>query len=85
MKSAFLVTDFQSKRAGFAHSGATAITCLVGREDGVRKVWSANAGDARAVMCREVINGHCCDRRQDEEGEIALCQRPSLSLVPQTQ
>lgn len=40
--------------------GSTAVTVLVRREGNVRKVYAANAGDARAVLCRlNSANGAC--------------------------
>uniref|UniRef100_A0A6U2DHD6 PPM-type phosphatase domain-containing protein n=1 Tax=Hemiselmis andersenii TaxID=464988 RepID=A0A6U2DHD6_HEMAN len=35
------------------YMGATAVTCMVRREGGVKKLYAANAGDARAVLCRD--------------------------------
>mmetsp|Transcript_587 Transcript_587/g.1433 ORF Transcript_587/g.1433 Transcript_587/m.1433 type:complete len:264 (-) Transcript_587:151-942(-) len=35
------------------YMGATAVTCLIRVEGGKRKLYAANAGDARAVLCRE--------------------------------
>ena len=35
------------------YMGATAVTCLIRPEDGARNLYVANAGDARAVLCRD--------------------------------
>jgi len=35
------------------YMGATAVTCLIRSEDGTRRLYAANAGDARAVLCRD--------------------------------
>lgn len=34
------------------YMGATAVTCLIRQEAGKRRLYAANAGDARAVLCR---------------------------------
>ena len=34
------------------YMGATAVTCLIREEEGRRRLYAANAGDARAVLCR---------------------------------
>jgi len=34
------------------YMGATAVTCLIRQESGKRRLYAANAGDARAVLCR---------------------------------
>eukprot|EP00293_Proteomonas_sulcata_P010852 CAMPEP_0184307608 /NCGR_PEP_ID=MMETSP1049-20130417/16319_1 /TAXON_ID=77928 /ORGANISM="Proteomonas sulcata, Strain CCMP704" /LENGTH=254 /DNA_ID=CAMNT_0026620133 /DNA_START=485 /DNA_END=1249 /DNA_ORIENTATION=+ len=34
------------------YMGATAVTCLIRNEGGKRRLYAANAGDARAVLCR---------------------------------
>jgi len=35
------------------YMGATAVTCLIRTEEGQRRLYAANAGDARAVLCRQ--------------------------------
>mmetsp|Transcript_48287 Transcript_48287/g.98602 ORF Transcript_48287/g.98602 Transcript_48287/m.98602 type:complete len:258 (-) Transcript_48287:113-886(-) len=35
------------------YMGATAVTCLIRTEEGKRRLYAANAGDARAVLCRD--------------------------------
>lgn len=56
LREAFLETDriiqndTQVQRDG---SGSTAVCCLVGLDaNGVKKIYCANAGDSRAVLCR---------------------------------
>ncbi|CEL95824.1 unnamed protein product [Vitrella brassicaformis CCMP3155] len=55
--SAFIATDDNMLQdagvsAGVKSSGATACVCLVQEEKGVRKVYTAHLGDARAVLNR---------------------------------
>ena len=53
LKSSFIATDIECSRTGEAASGATAILCIV-REQGPRRyVYTANCGDARAVLCHD--------------------------------
>ena len=53
LTNAFLATDLEISRAGIHKSGATAVTALLKcGEGGKRTLYAANAGDARAVLCR---------------------------------
>jgi len=52
MEKAYLLTDMQSRQAGIMASGATSVTCLLDRNEGLGKVYTANCGDARAVLIR---------------------------------
>ena len=51
LKSAFLITDAEAATTGEQASGSTAVVCLVRRQDSKRYVFTANCGDARAVLC----------------------------------
>jgi serine/threonine protein phosphatase PrpC len=53
MERAYLLTDMQSRQAGIMASGATAVTCLLDRTEGVGKIYTANCGDARAVLVKK--------------------------------
>ncbi|KAJ5071916.1 hypothetical protein M0811_09815 [Anaeramoeba ignava] len=44
--------DKMTKNKGFQSVGSTAVTCFITKEDGVRKLYTANVGDSRAVLCR---------------------------------
>lgn len=58
LKAAFLMADIACARAVTQKSGSTAVVCVVrreaprpGRTRGKRYVFTANCGDARAVLC----------------------------------
>ena len=51
LKSAFLITDAEAATTGEQASGSTAVVCLVRRQAAKRYVFTANCGDARAVLC----------------------------------
>lgn len=48
----YLTVDSMSHRAGHNTSGCTAVTCLVRRKGDHRYLYTANVGDARAVLAR---------------------------------
>ena len=50
-KSAFLITDAEASVTGEQASGSTAVVCIVRRQGAKRYVYTANCGDARAVLC----------------------------------
>lgn len=52
IKQAYLITDKQMGDTQIQFSGTTAISTLIRVENGTRKLYAANAGDARAVICR---------------------------------
>jgi len=49
---AYKRVDNELKEKEIMYNGTTAISCLIRVEDGVRKLYAANAGDARIVLCR---------------------------------
>jgi protein phosphatase PTC1 len=49
-EAAYAAMDEQLKLPG--DPGSTAITCLLRREGAAQRIYTANAGDARAVLCR---------------------------------
>lgn len=51
LKSAFLITDVEANATGEQASGSTAAVCIIRRAGGKRYVFTANCGDARAVLC----------------------------------
>ena len=73
----YLITDMQSRAAGIMSSGATAVTCLV--NSSTNKLYSANCGDARAVLVRENYKAlrltH--DHKADDPEEIQVSARTS--------
>lgn len=53
LTKAFLSTDQEIIESVDGNSGSTAVVALVDSgSDGSRRLWVANAGDARAVLCR---------------------------------
>ena len=70
LKSAYLLTDKQMAETQIQFSGTTSITTLVRNHGGKRMLYCANAGDARAVLCR---NGKAerlsYDHKGSDEGE----------------
>jgi len=75
IERAFLLTDIRSRMAGIMTSGATVAMCLVKKqlESTNCTIYSANCGDARAVLSR--TGNHCKrlshDHRADDPKEIA--------------
>jgi len=54
LKKNYLETDNRMKSSSVPpHHGCTSVTCLIVRKDGTGDVFAANAGDARAVLCRD--------------------------------
>lgn len=70
LRQAYLQTDKQMGETQIQFSGTTTITALVRVENGKRMLYMANAGDARAVLCR---NGKAerlsYDHKGSDEGE----------------
>jgi len=55
-KEAYIKTDKDMESANVGYSGTTVVTCYIRTlENGDRFLYSANAGDARAVLCRDGI------------------------------
>jgi len=52
LRQAYLITDKQMGETQIQFSGTTSITGLVRKHGGKRMLYMANAGDARAVLCR---------------------------------
>lgn len=48
---AFLITDMESKKSGITTSGATCVSALLHCEENKKKLYIANIGDSRAVLC----------------------------------
>ena len=54
LRAAFLYTDVMCKGTGEQASGSTAVVCMVRRDStSSRYVYTANCGDARAVLCHK--------------------------------
>lgn len=51
LRAAFLYTDLTCHATGEQASGSTAVVCIVRRAGAARCVYTANCGDARAVLC----------------------------------
>jgi len=61
LTNAFLATDLEISKAGIHKSGATAVAAFVKcGEGGTRTLYAANAGDARAVLCRGSSKDQSC-------------------------
>ncbi|GMH82856.1 hypothetical protein TrVE_jg2144 [Triparma verrucosa] len=70
IERAYLLTDIQSRQAGIMASGATAVSCLV--DQGEKKIYAANCGDARAVLCRKGSTLRLThDHKADDPTEIS--------------
>jgi protein phosphatase PTC1 len=70
MKSAFLITDIQSKEQNLLLSGSTAVVCYIEvLDDDTRVLHTANCGDARAVLARggKAIRLTCDHKATDPE------------------
>lgn len=70
VRQAYLLTDKQMGETNIQFSGTTSITALIRVQNGKRMLYVANAGDARAVLCR---NGKAerlsYDHKASDEGE----------------
>jgi hypothetical protein len=53
LRAAFLYTDIMCHGTGEQASGSTAVVCLVRSDAAKRYVYTANCGDARAVLCHK--------------------------------
>ena len=51
LKAAFSVTDMEASLTGEQASGSTAAVCVIRKQGPKRYVYTANCGDARAVLC----------------------------------
>jgi serine/threonine protein phosphatase PrpC len=51
LKAAFIATDMECSQTGEQASGSTSVVCMVRRQGPKRYVYTANCGDARAVLC----------------------------------
>jgi len=70
-KNAYLITDQQIDENKIQFSGTTTATALIRVENGVRKLYTANVGDARAVLCRNgVAERLTYDHKATDEAEI---------------
>ena len=80
INQSYLQTDTQIGEANIMFSGTTTISALLRIEDGVKKVYTANVGDARAVLCR---GGNAIrlslDHKASDEEEINLHQDSTSS------
>lgn len=56
-KNSYLATDGQLRRQNILRSGSTSVTCVIqgGREDGLKKLYTANVGDSRALLLRDGV------------------------------
>ena len=50
LEHAFLLTDIESKDEDLRNSGCTGVVVLIVNKEGKRIVYSANAGDSRALL-----------------------------------
>jgi len=55
MRATYLATDDKLKTAVPSHHGCTSVTCLISGSNSTndRQLFTANVGDARAVLCRD--------------------------------
>jgi protein phosphatase PTC1 len=53
MRTSFLMTDIECAKKGEAASGSTAVVCIVRNVGAKRYIYTANCGDARAVLCHD--------------------------------
>lgn len=51
IKAAYLLTDINCSKTRDPASGATSITCIVRKSKDRKYIYTANCGDARAVLC----------------------------------
>jgi serine/threonine protein phosphatase PrpC len=80
-----MLTDALSHKANIMASGSTAVTCIIKNEGPNKIIYTANAGDSRAVLCRDtkairLSKDHKADdpvevRRIEEAGGFVLKQR----------
>lgn len=63
--SAFMATDDQMRERGILYAGCTAVAAVVTGSGDNRRLYTANVGDARAVLCR---NGQAVRLSYDHKG-----------------
>lgn len=63
---AFLITDCESKKSGIMTSGATCVSALLHNDGGCKKLYVANVGDSRAVLC--AVRNESGNRPENECG-----------------
>ena len=76
LRAAFLYTDMSCHGTGEQASGSTAVVCIVRRAGDMRCVYTANCGDARAVLC----HGGAAVRLS----KVRVARLPSSSTRPRT-
>jgi len=70
LRQAYLLTDKQMAETQIQFSGTTVINALVRRKGDQRMLYVANAGDARAVLCRNgTAHRLSYDHKGSDEGE----------------
>ncbi len=74
LRAAFLVTDMECSMTGEQASGSTAAVVVVRRQGQKRYAYTANAGDARAVLCHAGVavrlsKASCCSATNRKPGE----------------
>jgi len=71
LRQSYLMTDKQMGETQIQFSGTTSISALIRTtKDGSRKLYSANAGDARSVLCRNgTAERLSYDHKGSDEGE----------------
>jgi len=70
-KNSYIITDQQIAENKIQFSGTTTATALIRVENGVRKLYTANVGDGRAVLCRNgVAERLTYDHKATDEAEI---------------
>merc|ERR1712137_408068 len=75
LKEAFLTTDEKIGEAEIKFSGTTVVCSLIQVEDGVKRIYTANAGDARAVLARGGKGVRLSfDHKANDPDEIARIQ-----------
>lgn len=55
MRYSYLMTDIESKTKCDGHSGCTAVTCYIKKTKTNKTVYTANVGDARAILSQNGI------------------------------
>jgi len=70
-KQSYLITDQQIAENKIQFSGTTTASALIRVENGVRKLYTANVGDARCVLCRNgVAERLTYDHKATDDAEI---------------
>jgi len=81
LKKTYLETDARMKPQVPGHHGCTSVTCLITGKGENRHLFTANAGDACAVLCREGKAVNLSEEHKATESEVKRIQSAGGFIV----